>query len=275
MTKLVIGQARSFQFDNNGRKARATARSAMNIIISDLRMTQDNGGVTLLDATNNRRVDVRVPLVFGVVCSINGSGAILSLVPADSFQIASAKYGGYAVRNSTTSLYTYVDATSGDTIQTAGAGQCHGGGTNMNADTITLNGRSGRVVSVSPAPPAGTVVGQPVMIWQTVTYEFKNSTMYPGALGLYRTVRGRSNTDTLSEELLSPFTTSSRFAYYTIPFQLKDVPTLTAPTAANYNTVRGFQIILAAQSKDTAVGRTKPQVSTTTTAVFFKNVEKQ
>jgi hypothetical protein len=56
---------------------------------------------------------------------------------------------------------------------------------------------------------------------------------------------------------------------------LKDVPTLTAPTAANYNTVRGFQIILAAQSKDTAVGRTKPQVSTTTTAVFFKNVEKQ
>ena len=34
----------------------------MNILITDLRMTQDFGGVELLDATNNRRIDVKVPL---------------------------------------------------------------------------------------------------------------------------------------------------------------------------------------------------------------------
>jgi len=93
MTKLVVGQARSFQLDNGLKRARSASRSAMNIMITDLRMAHDSGAsVTYLDATNNRRVDVRVPLVFGVVCEVNGGNAVLSLVPVDSFQMAAAKY---------------------------------------------------------------------------------------------------------------------------------------------------------------------------------------
>jgi prepilin-type N-terminal cleavage/methylation domain-containing protein len=276
MTKLVIGQARSFQFDNSGRKARASARSAMNILITDLRMTQDSGGVTYLDAANNRRVDVRVPLVFGTVCEVNAGNVVLSLVPVDSFQMASAKYDGYAVRRSGGSFtYQYSAASSADTIQATGAGHCHGGAINQYADTVSVSGRSGRIVVVSPGPPAGTAVGDMAFVYQTVTYEFKNSGMYPGTLGLYRTIRGRANSDTLSEELLAPFATSSRFAYYTNPAQSQDRPTLTAPTSSNYQKLRGFQLILAAQSPDTVSGRTTPQTATTTTAVFFKNTRNQ
>jgi prepilin-type N-terminal cleavage/methylation domain-containing protein len=274
MTKLVIGQARSFQLDNGSRKARAAARSAMNILITDLRMTQDNGGVTGLDATNNRRIDVRVPLVFGVVCEVNSNNVVLSLVPADSFQVANSKYAGFAIRQ-TSGIYANSVASSSDTIQATGSGRCHGGGVSRYADTITSNGRAGTVMLAGGVPPAGTLVGDLAFVYQTVTYEFKTSLMYPGGLGLYRTLRGRANQDTRSEELLAPFMTGSRFSYYTIPFQSLDRPTLTAPTAANYNTVRGFQITLAAQAPDTAVGRTTPKTATTTTAVFFKNTTVQ
>jgi prepilin-type N-terminal cleavage/methylation domain len=109
MSKLILGQTRAFQFDNGGRRARAAARSAMNILITDLRMTQDNGGVSAVNAANTR-IDVRVPTVFGFVCENSGTSVVVSLVPTDSFQLASAKYGGYAVRDSTTGLYTYVAA---------------------------------------------------------------------------------------------------------------------------------------------------------------------
>jgi prepilin-type N-terminal cleavage/methylation domain-containing protein len=144
MTKLILGQTRAFQFDNGGRRARAAARSAMNILITDLRMTQDNGGVTYVDAAN-RRVDVRVPVVFGFVCENSGTSVVLALVPVDSFQRTSAKYGGYAVRDSTTGLYTYVNAGITDTIQAAGAGRCHSGGVSIFADTATIASRSGGV----------------------------------------------------------------------------------------------------------------------------------
>ena len=72
MTKMMLSQTRGYQYDNGGRRSRTAARSAMNIMITDLRMTQDNGGVTSLDATNNRSVDVRVPIAFGVVCVVAG-----------------------------------------------------------------------------------------------------------------------------------------------------------------------------------------------------------
>jgi prepilin-type N-terminal cleavage/methylation domain-containing protein len=274
MTKLILGQARGFQFDNGGRKARAAARSAMNILITDLRMGQDASSISYLDATNNRRIDVRVPLVFGIVCEVNVSNAVLALVPVDSFQVATAKYGGYAVRMSATGNYSYSPALSSDTIQAADASRCHGG-PNIWADTVTAGGRPGRVVVVSPAPPVGTVVGAPAFVFHTVSYEFKTSAAYPGTFGLWREIRGRGDTDVTSEELIAPFASTARFAYYTNPSQSLDRPTLTAPGSASYNTVRGFQIQLPAVAPDTVPGRTTPRQSTATTAVFFKNTRSQ
>ncbi|MDB4892463.1 MAG: hypothetical protein JWL61_4318 [Gemmatimonadetes bacterium] len=270
MTKLVLGQTRSFQYDNGARRARAAARSAMNILITDLRMTQDNGGVSSVDVTNNRRVTVRVPTVFGFVCELTGTGIVASLVATDSFQLATSKYGGFAVRDSVTGIYAYSSAMAGDTIRTAAAARCHGAPANQYADTTRIAGRVGGVYVMSPAPPGITAVGSPVFVWQTVSYEFKSSTIYAGRLGLYRTVTGRGGTDSTSDELIAPFAATARFSYYTInPYGTRDSALVAAP--GNLNNIRGFRIFLPAESSDTMPTRNTPQSSTVSTAVFFKN----
>src|SRR3954469_6860254 len=91
MTRMMLSQTRGYQYDNGARRSRTVARSAMNIMITDLRMTQDNGGVSSLDATNHRRVDVKVPVGFGMVCDVTGSALVMALTPVDSFQLASIK----------------------------------------------------------------------------------------------------------------------------------------------------------------------------------------
>jgi prepilin-type N-terminal cleavage/methylation domain-containing protein len=269
MTKVMLSQTRGYQYDNGGRRSRTAARSAMNILITDLRMTQDNGGVTALDATNNRSVDVRVPIAFGVVCATAGTNVIMALAPVDSFQYSSMRFGGYAVRDATTGIYSYV---SGGTIATVDVSNCHGG-PKIFADTVTMGGRQGKVVQISTtgALPAGTVAGSMAMIWQNVRYVFATSKVYSNRLGLYRITYTASAADT--NELIAPFSSTARFSYYTTVRNTKDTPTSTAP--ADLNTIRGLQIYLAAEAADTVPGRTGPKKSPLTTAVFFKNTRLQ
>jgi prepilin-type N-terminal cleavage/methylation domain-containing protein len=266
MTRVMLSQTRSFQYDTGARRSRSAARSAMNIMITDLRMTQDNGGVTYLDATNNRRVDARVPIGFGVVCVVGAGGVIMALAPVDSFQYSTMKFGGYAVRNPTTGIYSYVP---GGSISSADVSNCHGG-PQIYADTVTQGGRQGKVVQVTGTVPAGTVAGSMAMIWQTVRYAFDTSRVYPRRAGLFRVVTGSSSADT--SELIAPFSWNARFKYYTT-MNPKDTAKSTTPT--DYNTVRGLQIYLAAEASDTVAGRTGPKKSPLTTAVFFKNTRTQ
>ena len=181
MTKMILAQTRGYQYDNGGRRSRTAARSAMNIMITDLRMTQDNGGVAYLDGTNHRRVDVRVPVAFGVVCAVTASQVFMALTPVDSFQLATLKYGGYAVRNATTGIYSYVE---GGGLAAADVSNCHSGGVSIYADTVTMGGRQGKVVHVTGTPPSGTAVGSMAMIWQKVEYLFDSSKVFNKRAGL-------------------------------------------------------------------------------------------
>ena len=268
MTKMILAQTRGYQYDNGARRSRTVARSAMNIMITDLRMTQDNGGVSFLDATNHRRVDVRVPVAFGVVCEVTAGTVAMAITPVDSFQLATIKYGGYAVRNSLTGTYAYVD---GGTLSSADPSKCHGGGVSIYADTITMGGRTGAVIEVTGAPPVGSTVGSMAMIWQRVRYSFDSSAAFPNRAGLYRIVGDATSADTT--ELIAPFSWSARFSYFTNPAQPKDTATNTAP--GDYNTVRGLKILLAAEAADTVPGHAGPKKSPLTTAVFFKNTRIQ
>ena len=191
MTKMILAQTRGYQYESGGRRARATARSAMNIMITDLRMTQDNGGVSYIDGTNHRRVDVRVPVAIGIVCTVSGSSLVMAITPVDSFQLASINFGGYAVRNSTTGIYSYV---AGGSMAAGNVGDCHGNG--VFSDTVPIGGRTGNVVQVSGTPPVGTAKGSMAMVWQTVRYSFDSSKAFPGRAGLYRIVSGSTTADT-------------------------------------------------------------------------------
>jgi prepilin-type N-terminal cleavage/methylation domain-containing protein len=266
LTKMVLMQTRSFQYENAARRARAVPRSAMNIMLTDMRMVQDIGGLDSIDATNNRWVDLKAPIAFGVVCKLSGSSAYLALVAVDSFQMASSKYGGYAVRTSA-GTYNYSPAGNSDTVTVADASNCHTPG--YYSDTARIGGRTGTVVSVSPAPPAGAAVGAPAFIYQRVRYEFGPSGIYSNRYGLYRKITGRANTDSVKEELIAPFSSAARFKYFVNPSNYHDTASSAAPT--NMNTIRGFQIYLPAESADTVPGHTAPQHAYTTTAVFFKN----
>jgi prepilin-type N-terminal cleavage/methylation domain-containing protein len=272
LTKMVVGQARSFQIDNGNRRARTAGRNAMNILTTDLRMAQDFDALDSIDTANNRWIDLKVPVAFGIVCEVNAGNAVLSVAPVDSFQTASSKYGGYAVRNSTTGLFRYSKATSSDTVTAVDVSRCQGT-PKIGLDSMRVAGRRGAVVLVSPGPPVGTVAGDPAFIFQHVRYQFDTSGIYRYRYGLYRTIRGRGNTDRLTEELIAPFDASARFYYYTNPWTYRDTVTKTAPT--NLNTIRGFQIYLPAQSSDTVPGARSPRKSTTRMAVFFKNTRVQ
>jgi prepilin-type N-terminal cleavage/methylation domain-containing protein len=269
MTKLMLSQTRGYQYDAGGRRARTSARSAMNIMTTDLRMTQDNGGVGYVDATNHRRVDVKVPVAFGVVCKVSGSSIYIAIAPVDSFQLATIHYAGYAVRN-TSGVYDYV---VGDQLKSADASKCHDASVAVYADTISMNGRFGSIVEATStsSPPAGTGRGSIAFLYQTVGYFFDTSKIYPGRTGLYRAVNGAHTRDTM--ELMSPFSSSARFSYYTNPAQTNDAARTTAPT--DLNTIRGFQIFLPAEASDTVPGRNGPQKTQLRTAVFFKNTRIQ
>jgi hypothetical protein len=271
MTKMMLMQTRSFQYENAGRRARAVPRSAMNIMTTDLRMAQDYGGIDSVDVTNHRWVDVKVPIAFGVVCEVHASYLYAALVAVDSFQVASSKYGGYAVRNATTGLYDYSPASTSDTVKLADVSKCHGNG--YYADTATIGGRSGAVVQVYGTAPASSAVGIPMFVFQRVRYAFAPSGIYSGRYGLYRKISGRAYTDTLKEELIAPFASTARFAYFTNPSQYRDTASKSAP--ASVNQIRGLQIYLPGESSDTVPGHTGPQTAKTTTAVFFKNTRVQ
>ena len=270
LTKMVLSQTRSFQYENSSRRARSASRSAMNIMTTDLRMLQDVDGVDSVDATNNRWIDAKVPIAFGIVCKVNGGNAILALVAVDSFQMASSKYGGYAVRQST-SAYSYTHAGNGDTISVVDPSFCHAPG--VYADTAVVSGRGGTVVRVSPAPAGAAAVGDPAFVWQHVRYQFAASQIYSGRYGLWRRIRGRANSDSVKEELIAPFASTARFSYFTNPSAYNDTSVKTAP--ANLNQIRGFQIYLPAESSDTVPGHNAPQRANTTTSVFFKNTRVQ
>jgi prepilin-type N-terminal cleavage/methylation domain-containing protein len=272
LTKMVLGQARSFQSDDASRRARTVARSATNIMTTDLRMAQDIGAIDSIDTAKNRWVDLKVPVAFGILCEVNAGNAVIGLVAVDSFQTTSSKYAGYAVRNSTSGTYAYSAAGNGDTVTTADVTRCQGT-PKIFVDTVKVAGRAGRVVQVSPGPPAGAVVGSPAFIYQNVRYQFDTSGIYRGRYGLYRTIRGRGNTDKLQEELIAPFDSTAKFSYYTNPWTYRDTVTKTAPT--NLNTIRGLQIYLPAQSSDTVPGMSAPRKAATRMAIFFKNTRVQ
>src|SRR5450759_4685287 len=111
LTKLVIGQMRFFDNISANRGARSVARNSMNVLLSDLRMVQDQNGVT---AASTSSITVRVPYRFGVFCGTNGAGTLstVSMLPADSAVLALAQYAGYGWRSRTAFTYAVVPTTT-------------------------------------------------------------------------------------------------------------------------------------------------------------------
>jgi hypothetical protein len=264
-TKLLASQSRFFDQQTNIRKARSVARNTMNVLLSDLRMVQDRGGIESA-AADGKTIVVKVPYRFGLVCGTNGTVTTVSMLPTDSSVVGMAHYAGFAWRDSLTATYTVVtpSAPSGADapVTSASPSLCTGGG-NAAIRSYTLNGRSGDILDLNGPTASGAQVTSPVFLWQRITYTFATSTAYPGYLGLWRNVDGAA----APEELLAPFDTSARFRFFASG---ADTSVVSPPAVS---TIVGIDLVLnAISSRVVSDNVTSHSMSKVRTAVFFKNV---
>lgn len=262
-TRALLTQGRFADQQNAARAARMVARQGMNILESEIRMVQDSGGIDSA-STDGKTIRVLVPYRFGLNCGVSGGKTIVSMLPIDSLSLAQARYAGFAWRNGL-SRYTTVlpsDPTGADApAAAADAAQCTGSATGQaQIATLSLNGRSGAVLQLTPVQTSAPK-GQPVFLFQRITYTFASSTLFPGQMGLYRTVQGGS-----SEEIIAPFDTLARFKYWT---QSATASVSAPPSLA---LIRGVDVVFSGQSSYTPMGRTQPTRSTVVASIFFRNV---
>jgi prepilin-type N-terminal cleavage/methylation domain-containing protein len=273
LTKMLLTQSTGFKRDVTARRARAGARSSMNLIVSDVRMGQDINGVQL---ANDSTFVLRAPLVFGLVCATSGASTTIAGVAADSFATWDSRYGGYAVRNPNSPYsYTFVPASSSGARSIGSSATCTGLANPIRSDTVTQTGRTGLITTFTPGTAGPTAVGQPAFLWQYVTYRFRKE-IGDNARNLYRVSCGADTSSAGAncsrEVLMGPFSPTARFNYYltTATSASQDSSVKTAP--ADLNTIRGVEFVLAAIAPDTVGSSKGPASATTTTSVFFKNV---
>ena len=268
-TRLLVAQGRFFNTQFAQRSARSVARAPMNLVLSELRMVQDRGGLDAAQA-DGKRIRLKVPYRFGVVCGTAGGATVASMLPVDSS--VSATYAGWSWR-AVDGSYTEIvapDPLGADSVRdvtgTAGEATCTTARIHKPiVPTSTGTTRTGRVLELRPASAAPTV--SPAFLWQYVAYEFKPSTVYPGRVGLYR-VEADGSAAPKETEVMAPFDTSARFRFF-VPG--KDTSLLAPP--ASLTDVRGLDLVLNGASAARATSHSSAAtVNRLTTAVFFKNV---
>lgn len=257
LSRLVVDQMRFFDNVQVMRGARSAARNSMNVMLSELRMVHDSGGVTNI-AANNKSITVLVPYRVGVLCGTTAGVSTVSMLPIDSTTLALATFAGYGYRVPATGRYAVTQTTVAPTASATSL-LCT---TTAGISTITINGRSGAILDISPSTIPTTVVsGAPVMFFQSITYSFAASTLYPGKVGLFRQVGGGT-----PEELMAPFASSARFRYYQTG---DDTSRTTAPALSD---IRGIALVLTTEGARRPAGRTNDTQSKMMTSIFFKNV---
>lgn len=251
MSRLLLSNSRSTEVRNAGREARAVSRAAINLLESELRMVEPFGVIAPTDPTT---LTVLAPYAFGVVCSGTvGSGAAVSMLP--SLELPSSLvvpgHSGWAWRDHT-----------GRYIYEAGTALASDGPADCIANSVSVVSPGGLVVYATPLTGGPPTVGSIAFLYRQLTYSLRQSTVFPGRLGLYRTV-GANGTP---EELAAPFDTTSRFQFY-IKDQL--VPSATPPTFLDE--IHGVQFQLHGQSIRRPRLASDYARAPFVTAVFFQN----
>jgi type II secretory pathway pseudopilin PulG len=247
VTGVFVTHSRFFDTQEKQVFARGVSRTAMNMMLSELRMVEQGNGVVMV---TDKLVSVRAPYALGVVCGSSGTLTI-SRFPTDPSMLNTAVYTGYAYRLPSGD-YQYV---------TGGPAPTNGGGavcTSAGIGVIDEGSGDGRAVQISFVPSPAPSAGTPVFFYQLVTYEFKASAAVPGAIGLYR--QDATGTE---EEILAPFDTTAGFRFY---MDDTSPATATIPSGPPYD-IKGLEVTLDGLSERGPDRQRAPLV----TSVFFKN----
>lgn len=266
LIKLLTTQSRFADQQDAYRNARSVSRDAFNIMMTDLRMVQDT---LAIQKASPDTITVRVPYAYGIVCGTTAGITTASLVPADSALQAMATYGGVAYRDSASGVFQFsVEGSGGLTPATvAQQAACADSVLGPGISLVTYRGRAGKMVAITqpsapPMPISGALPGNPMFLWQEITYAFGPSTAYGASTrGLYRIVTGGA-----TDEIIAPFDTSAHFRFFVLN---NDTSQVLAPS--NLNSIRGIDLRLNARSANVPSGSKEPKLTKVMTAVYFKN----
>jgi prepilin-type N-terminal cleavage/methylation domain-containing protein len=252
VTGVFITQSRFFDRQEKVGSARGVSRGALNMIMSELRMLERDNAIVSATA---KRLTLRAPYAMAVACD-NGSGFHIRQIPGDTVMWREAGHSGYAYLNSD-GTYTYVA-----TQQAPVAGGSTGASACLAAGVPAAPADSGwRTLRLGPATPTTVSIGAPVLLYQLITYEFKDSHAVPGRIGLWRFIHARD----LDEELVAPFDTTAGFGFY--PDDTGQVQqTVPSPTSS----ITGIKLTLDGLSQRPDPDGSHQQVPLTT-SVFFRN----
>lgn len=263
-TRLLLTQGRFSDQQAAYRSARAVSRASLNVLSSELRMVQDSGGIDSA-STDGKTIRVIVPYRFGLNCGVqSGTRNVVSMLPVDSMMLAQAAYKGFAWRSAAgkyTLVFPAAPLGADAPVASTAVAKCTGTGTGQaQIRAVTVAGRTSQVLDIRP-PVSSAPVGQAVYFFQRITYSFKASAAFAGALGLWRKADGGTD-----EELVAPFDSTARFKYWIAGA----TTSVAAPPALD--SIRGVDVVFAGVSSYTPVGKSAPVKSTVVTSIFFKNI---
>jgi prepilin-type N-terminal cleavage/methylation domain-containing protein len=256
VTGVMVNQSRLFDQQDKLGNARQVSRSAMNILMAELRMVEVGGGIV---AASPDSITVDVPYAMGLICGASNAAdrTVVSLLPVDSamFAEAAAGFSGWAHRTGlgNTDGYTYNTGTPRSIAEvTPPVAPCSTQG------IVTLAG--GRILRLQPYV-ASAPVGAPMFLYQRITYRFGPSSDVPGRRALWR----RVEVSGVPEELVAPFDSTARFRFFAGTAQAA-----TDSPPGTLSTLRGVELVLTGQSERPSRTGTA-DVAQLRTAVFFKN----
>lgn len=242
ITRLLQSQMRYFARTTNQKEARAVARSALNLMRTEMRMIDPRGIV----AAGADSIRVRLPYATGLHCA----AGVGTFAPIDSLTRATVVYAGYAWKDTTAAAtYTYVASATAPTNGLATACTLAGLG--------TVPG--GPIWNIGATPT--TVVGAPLLLYQVVTYRIAGSTLIPGRRAVWRQPLGGT-----AEEIAVPFGAGTRFRFY-----IAGANTAQDAVPSPVTTMTGVELVLVGESERSSPGTLAPESRVSRVAIFFRN----
>lgn len=260
LISLMMATSRFEGRAEGAREARRVGRSAINALVSELRMTDPEWG---MEAASASSVTVRAPYALGLTCSSSATSLTLMLLPADSVALAIAGLSGFAWRQSGGAMAP-VTTTLAATFPGTTPGACTSAGIQVLAAPANAPNARSRPITLAGTGMPVVAVGTPVMLYRRVRYYFAVSAQ-AGITGRTALWRDYLDDAAAAVELAGPFDASAAFRFFNLGATTAQtaVPTLTD--------IRGLELFLPGESDRTLRQRVAPEQADVTTAVFFIN----
>lgn len=164
--------------------AQDNARMVTEVVASEIRSVM-KGGVRV---AANRRLEVRSPIVLGVVCAHSTGNRVVVQFEGGVAAMDTDEMSGVALLDAGTGEWDYEDASWGSVNQGGGspAADCFAKG----ADTVGVSGQFHRFRRFNNLFGGLPAIGSVVMFYREVEYEFDTSEMDPSTMALFRRVDG-------------------------------------------------------------------------------------